>query len=194
MKHITKPLAFVALMAMTLAAFGFSGTLIKPVSATPSVLSNLITNESEYIFTRGSVTVNNITLKQLFDFTSNGENDVYWYPGVVGSVKTAGNGGAGTKYTQTIDFGGFTVTSFLEILGRIPNKLLVQKATGAFENYAVYVYKPAPRGAVTLTIYSAVKRAPGVDKTALEFILNNTFPVLLNYLGKTGTFSVWVSE
>lgn len=192
MKQSRKLFASVLLSLAVFTAFGFSAGLVKPVAANSSMFSSYVTNQSDYYFTRGSVTVNNMNVPQLFNFTSNGENDIYWYPGVIGSVKTSGNGGAGTKYTQTLDFGGVTLTSYLEILGRIPNNLVVQKATGAFENYAIYVYTPAPKGGATLTIYSAVKKAPGVTVEGLEFILNNTFPMLLNYLGKTGTFSVWV--
>lgn len=171
-----------------LSTFSFAG-FTQPVAAS-GMFNQYITNESEYFFTRGSVTVNNISVSDLFEFTSDGRNDIYWYPGVTASVRTSGNGGAGTTYTQSIDFGGFALTSYLEILAKVPNKAIVQKATGAFENYAMYVYTRGANGSARLTIYSAVKKAPGVTAEGLEYILNATFPILLNYLGKTGTFTV----
>lgn len=199
MKLSKKILASVLLIASVFSFLSFLPSTVKKVHATElenlmDLFSEYVSEPTEYYYTKGTVAVDDINVPTLFRFTSNGENDVYWYPGVVSSVKTAGNGGAGTTYVQTLDFGGFQLISNLNILYRIPNNTLVQKATGAFENYAIYSYDPLPGGGAELTIYSAVRKAPGVDVATLEFILNNTFPMLLNYLGKTGTYSVLVLE
>lgn len=195
MKYTHKLFVFSFLASLIFTVFGFNFIALKSVNASSNeILNNLVSNPSDYFFTRASLTVDDMTVPALFNFTSNGENDVYWYPGVVSSVAVQGNGGVGTVYNQVLNFGGVILNSSFEIIGRIPNKLIVQKASGAFENYGVYVYRPVAGGKAKITIYGAVKRAPEVTKEGLEFIMNVAYPTLLNYLGKTGTYTVWVSN
>jgi hypothetical protein len=138
---------------------------------------------------QGTLVIHNITVEEVWAFTSNLENDDVWYPGTFDATLVSGDGGRGSVYTETVCFGGGCVSITATILQYVPNNKLRFMSDGILINETQYTYHQNPDGSVRFNVDSFVEAPAGVTQTDLENFLAFAFTLLLGALGRTGEIS-----
>ncbi len=171
MKTATKLFATFAIFAFAL--FGFNLT---PVQA----------SSRDFVIVDCTMTVNNTTAQELYDFVSDLNNDHFWYPGIISTTLISGNGGSGSLYLQTADLGAGAFDNNIYVKVARDGKRVVLEGTGDFITYtANYRFKDKNNGKAEFRNFSKVS-GPGLTQDALNQYETFSLSNLMNHLGKTG--------
>lgn len=151
----------------------------------------IIAPSTQYVESTGTVEIKNVTREQLASFTSDTRNDVYWYPGVSSVVRTRGNGGTGTIYDETINFGGTNFTDQVYVAALVPGYLFVENSiNGPIQSSGVLTYASTTDGA-KLTLRGLIPVPQGFDPDQFRALLGQSnsvsFTSLANHFNSTAT-------
>lgn len=139
-----------------------------------------------------SVRVDNISFIQLFNFTTNLDNDILWFPNVEETqlIHTGPNGQlAGSVYIQRSYFNGIPLDTTVNVKQAQWPFLLYSEGSGPIASYkALYTFTPSLRGGVfTLTTEFV---SPGITRDNLSAMLTLAMQNILNYYNTTGKVSI----
>lgn len=182
----------VALATVAFALVAFQPMAVHATSNDPfSVWRSIIRPNTDYIVSASTLTLKGVTRQQVASFTSDVRNDVYWYPGVLDAQRVSGNGGKGTLYTETINFGGTTFTGNVSVLAYLQGHYIVEYSYGGFvESTGLLIWEDAADGA-KFTLYGLIPAIPGVPidvlRQQLAYADNLASTNLLNHFNTTGT-------
>lgn len=139
-----------------------------------------------------SVRVNGVSAANLYNFTTNLENDSLWFPNVEETevVTPGGIFGIGKVYKQISYFNDIPLESTVEVKSALPTFFYYIEGAGPVANYkALYTFQNASAtdGVFTLTTEFT---APGITTEALTFLLTTAMQNILNHYQTTGTINM----
>jgi hypothetical protein len=182
---------------LSLAAFAAATAL----SAQPAMAKELNMSDYEAEFgqaadparllnVEGTVTLHDISPEEVFAFVSNLENDPQLYPGTFNAVRTSGDGGVGTTYTETIYFGGAISDITATILGYKENHWLKFKADNLLNNVSAYEVKASGSDDTELELESFVYVPEGVTQADMELFMTLVFQNMMTAFNTTGEIEI----
>lgn len=133
----------------------------------------------------GTLIIHDITVEEVYAFTSDLSNDHLWYPGTFSSVLVEGDGGKGSVYEEEIFFGGAFATIYATVVHLVPNRHFWFTSDTLLTNETRYDYKQRGNN-VEFTLDSFVQVPEGTTDADMELYLTGVFYNLLANLGRTG--------
>lgn len=148
------------------------------------------------LYSIGSVKVNNISKADLYNFTTDLQNDSSFYPGVESTVLVQAGDPVtkvGEIYIQRGTFGGFPFETTIEVTGGKNSVYVRLKGTGPGVSYdSVNAYYSTPDGGAIFST-TAIITGIGLTPEFQDQFVQASFGALLNVIGKTGTVYTPVS-
>jgi hypothetical protein len=144
------------------------------------------------IMSTSIVEVDNMTPEDLFDFVTNIENDLLYYPGIqdVELLVEGDEDLVGTLYLQSGEFMGFPFVTTINITHGKYGKYVVLRGESAGLSYVAeyHFHKHGQNGAIfqTTSIVNGYGLSPETQIQYQQFSYNQ----MLTVLGKTGTVNV----
>jgi hypothetical protein len=136
-----------------------------------------------------SVTVDNQKYYDLFNFTTELQNDPLWFPNVGETVliQEGGPNLVGRKYIQRSYFNGIPLDSTVEVKSAMRPFYYYIEGAGPVATYkALYTFNPTYTGAGKFTLTTEFT-APGITAEAMTYMLNLAMQNILTHFQSTGT-------
>ncbi len=174
-------------------ALGFLAVAAVPAAAKEYDLSDFqpdVTPVVGKVHVIGYVHINNEKVDDLFHFTTNLDNDAQWYPGILSSTLTQGDGKTGSEYAEVVNLGFGNIPITATVLAYDPLSHFQLTSNGFLANTTDYYYVRGKDQSPYFVINSYVDAGPGVTQAAMDGYMQGTFMGLLHALNKTGEITI----
>src|SRR5260221_6738785 len=158
---------------VTIASTLVVSTVVPTIMATPVHAQTAPTTTA---YSSISVTVDNVSFKDLYDFTTDLHNDSSWFPNVQETVQTKDadkpNSKTGIEYNQISFFNTIELDTHVVVKGDVNSHLFYIEGTGPIATYnALYTFHPASHGGGTFTLTTKFT-SQGLTEPILTYLLN----------------------
>ncbi len=152
-------------------------------------MENILKPNTDYAVTVATVKLDNVSFDDLYNFTGDLRNDASWFPAVTNVTRLNGDGGLGSNYSYTFDFGGFLLTNNVELIEFSPQEFRFDHSTGPFPSDGLVTWQKVDGGS-EYTIYGALPLGPGITFDQVKGLIAFSYSNLLHHFNTTGTITV----